>query len=175
MDISKINPQEIIDKLGLVPLPFEGGHFARTYTAAGSFPAGALGDAYPAHPRSYCSAIYYFLTDDPDSFSAMHLLPTDEIYHFYLGDPVEMLLIDKNGKDERILLGQDLFAGQQVQFVAPANVWQGSHLLPGGRFALLGTTMSPAYVESDYIEATREQLTRLNPRQQDLIKSLTRH
>ena len=174
MDTSQITPEMLIEKLGLQPLVFEGGQFVRSYTAPDYFPAGELGSAYPAEPRSYCSAIYFLLTDDPDSFSTMHLLPTDEIYHFYLGDPVEMLLIRENGEGERILLGQDLLNDQKVQFVAPANVWQGSHLLPGGRFALLGTTMSPAFENSDFIEGDRESLTKLCPQQKDLIKALTR-
>ena len=71
--------------------------------------------------RIFGSAIYYLLTAEPDCFSALHKLPTEEIYHFYLGDPVEMLLLYPDGRIERVILGQDLLGGQQVQFVVPTQ------------------------------------------------------
>jgi predicted cupin superfamily sugar epimerase len=94
--------RQIIEKLGLQPLPIEGGLFCQTYKSSETIPQSALPERYVGQ-RSYGTAIYYLLTDDPDSFSALHRLATDEVYHFYLGDPVEMLLLHPTGESERSL------------------------------------------------------------------------
>ena len=164
MDVS-----ELIRRLNLAPLPIEGGYFRQTWVS---------GDLVSipryASPRPAGTAIYYLLTSDPDSFSAMHRLATDEVYHFYLGDPVEMLLLPENTPGDRIILGPDLFAGQHVQYVAPRYVWQGSRVLPGGRFALLGTTMAPGFDPADFTLGNRAQLLRQFAAHADLIRALTR-
>ncbi len=114
----------------------------------------------------------------PDSFSALHRLAGDELFHFYLGEPVEMLQLDPRAGDGRVvLLGTDLAAGQRPQVVVPRGVWQGSRLRPGGALALLGTTMAPGFDFADYEDADTaalaaafpafaEQIRRLCPKQQ---------
>jgi predicted cupin superfamily sugar epimerase len=169
----ELNADLIIELLGLVPLPEEGGLFRQTYRAAEVIPAAALPPRYGA-PRRLSTAIYYLLTDDPDSFSALHRLKTDEIYHFYLGDPVEMLLLHPDGRNERVVLGQDLAAGQRVQIVVPVGSWQGSRLIRGGRYALLGTSMAPGYEKEDFELGSREALLRDYPDQAEFIWALTR-
>lgn len=163
----------LIRQLNLKPLPVEGGYFRETYRASESIPASALPPRYSA-ARSFGSAIFYLLTSEPDCFSAIHKLPTDEIYHFYLGDPVELLLLHPGGRTERVVLGHDIFAGQQVQFVVSRGVWQGSRLLPGGEFALLGTTMTPGFDPADFVAGKRDELLRAYPVHGDLIRQLTR-
>ena len=111
---------------------------------------------------------------EPDSFSALHRLPTDEVYHFYLGDPVETLLLFPDGHTERVILGQDILAGQKVQHVVPQDVWQGSRVIAGGSFALLGTTMAPGYTEPDYEGGRAGKLCARVPDQAELIRQLTR-
>jgi predicted cupin superfamily sugar epimerase len=155
--------QKLKELYGLTRLPVEGGYFAQTYRSTESSAGRPLG-----------SAIFYLLDTDPDCFSALHRLPTDEIYHFYLGDPVETLLLYPDGRTERVILGPDVFAGQRVQFVAPADVWQGSHLCEGGRCALLGTTMAPGYIDSDYTGGERADLVSQYPDEAALIRRLTR-
>ena len=168
-----LTADQIIKLLGLQPLPEEGGLFRQTYRSAEQIPAAALPPRYAA-PRRFATAIYYLLTDEPDSFSALHRLKTDEVYHFYLGDPVEMLLLHPDGNSERIVLGQDLAAGQQVQFVAPAGAWQGSRLVRGGRYALLGTTMAPGYEQQDFELGSQKELLSGYPEQAELIRALIR-
>jgi predicted cupin superfamily sugar epimerase len=164
---------QVISCLNLRPLPVEGGLFRQTYIASETIPVSALPQRYP-DSRPFGSAIYYLLTDEPDSFSELHRLPTDEIYHFYLGDPVEMLLLFPEGKGKRILLGQDLLSGQIVQQVVPAGTWQASRVLAGGRYALLGTTMAPAFMLSDYTTSNGTALELQYPDYADLIHELTR-
>lgn len=173
IDTGILAAEEVIKLLGLLPLPVEGGYYKRTYYAAELIPEAALPPRY-REPHHFGGAIFYLLNDDPDCFSAIHALPTDEVYHFYLGDPVELLLLYPQGKTTRITLGSDLVNGQQVQYVAPRGVWQGSRLLPGGRWALMGTTMAPAYEDGDYIPGDREQLAAQYPSEAALIQRLTR-
>ncbi len=164
---------EIIRHLGLEPLPDEGGLFRRCYCSTETVPGAALPCRYTSD-RPYGSAIYYLLTDDPDSFSALHRLRTDEVYHFYLGDPVSLLLVHVDGTVEERILGPDLLHGQHVQTVAPHGVWQGSRLVAGGAWALLGTTMAPGFDVADFELADRDALVAQHPEHTDKIIDLTR-
>jgi len=155
------------------PLPIEGGYFAQTYLSPDVFPPGCLPERYRGE-RPHGTAIVYLLDTDPDCFSALHRLPTDEVYHFYLGDPVRMLLLHPDGHSEKVLLGHDVLGGQRVQFTVPSGVWQGSQLAPGGEFALMGTTMAPGYADGDYEGGVRSDLLDRYPDEASLIRSLTR-
>ncbi|HZP37191.1 MAG TPA: cupin domain-containing protein [Methylomirabilota bacterium] len=156
--------------LGLVPHPVEGGFFRETYRSADLVPSDALPARYRG-PRAAATAIYYLLT--PDTVSAMHRLATDEIFHFYLGDPVEMLQLRPDGSHRVAILGPDLDAGQRPQIVVPRGVWQGARLVPGGRFALLGTTVAPGFDYADYETGERAALLAGHPHARDLIIALT--
>jgi len=81
----------------------------------------------------------------PESWSALHRLTHDEVFHYYLGDPCELVVATLDGSLQIVELGHDLLRGQQVQFVVPAGAWQGMKLAPGGMWALLGTTMAPGF------------------------------
>src|SRR5262245_63405894 len=133
--------EDVIELLRLQSHPVEGGYFRETYRSGETLPAIVLprqrGD------RSISTAIYYLLT--PETVSALHRLPGDEVFHFYLGDPVRMLQLWPDGSTRELLLGSDLRQGHHLQTVVPARVWQGSVLEPGGRFALLGATMAPGF------------------------------
>jgi len=168
-----LTPDQLIKIFNLEPLPIEGGQFFQTYVSAETITHDRLPDRYPVD-KPFGTAIVYLLTADPDSFSALHKLPTDEVYHFYLGDPVELLQLHPDGSSERIILGQDLLGGQKVQHVVPRDVWQGSHLLPGGQFALLGTTMAPGYTDEDYVGGDPDELITAYPNRETLIEQLTR-
>ncbi len=166
-----ITAQQIIDALRLQPHPKEGGYYVESYRSLESIPRGTLPDRYTGD-RSFGTAIYYLLT--PDSFSAMHRLPTDEIFHFYLGDPVEMLQLWPDGTARAIILGSDILDGMRPQLVVPAGVWQGARLRGGGRFALLGTTMAPGFDYADYETGERDTLLRLYSNFEEIIRALTR-
>jgi predicted cupin superfamily sugar epimerase len=168
-----VTAEQIIRHFDLRPLAGEGGMFRQTYLATERIPHQALPSRY-SHDKPLGTAIVYLLTDAFDSFSEMHTLPTDEVYHFYRGDPVDMLLLHPDGRGERVQLGPDFLNGQHVQFVVPRGVWQGSRLAPGGRWALLGTTMAPGYTDSDYVGSTRAKLFEKYPRFAPEIAHLTR-
>ena len=105
----------------------------------------------------------------------MHVLDSDEIFHFYLGDPVEMLQLHPDGRSAVFTLGPDLEAGQHVQLVVPAGVWQGTRLIGNGDFALLGCTVVPGFNFADYHNASYAELAAKWPEQQERIKALTRN
>jgi predicted cupin superfamily sugar epimerase len=163
--------QELIAALDLKPLAVEGGFFRETYRSDLHIPAATLAPRYPAE-RSAATAIYYLLA--PETFSAMHRLPGDEVYHFYLGDPVELLLLDPTiGRGTLLTLGPDIGAGQTPQAVVPRGVWQGSTLQAGGKVALLGTTMAPGFDFADYEAGDRDSLSFSFPAFADRIRRLT--
>lgn len=166
-----LTAKQVIELLQLEPLPVEGGYYRQTYLAADSVSQTALGARYSGS-KPFSSAIYYLLQSN--DFSALHKLSTDEVYHFYLGDPVEMLLLYPDGASNVVMLGQNIEAGQSVQVVVPHGVWQGSHLLKGGQWALMGTTMAPAFDSSDFQLGEREALSRKYPERVVLIRALTR-
>jgi predicted cupin superfamily sugar epimerase len=135
-----ITAQEIIALLGLQPHPKEGGYFRETYRAAEAVPAAALDPRYGGG-RAHSTAIYYLLT--PGTYSALHRVASDEVYHFYLGDPIEML---------------------QLAPGAP-----GAH----HGFALLGATVAPGFDYADYEHGARAALIAAWPDFRAQIAALT--
>lgn len=151
--------QQLIDLLGLQPLPGEGGMSAQTYISRQETGGRAIG-----------TAIYYLLSGQ--AFSHLHRLEGDEMYHFYLGDPVRLVELLPDGSEKTTILGRDLANGQKVQHLVPAGHWQGSHLLQGG-FALLGTTMWPGYTQECYEHGDCLHLTEQYPQAAEDIRRLT--
>jgi predicted cupin superfamily sugar epimerase len=166
-----LTAEEVIRRLELVPHPCEGGFFRETYRAPLTIPGGALPRDYSGD-RCASTAIYFLLT--PETFSEMHRLPTDEVFHFYLGDTVEMLQLHPGGTGEIARLGTDLQAGERPQVLAPGGTWQGSRLSPGGNWALLGTTVAPGFEFADYTSGRRGELIAAYPEFAQLITALTR-
>jgi len=161
---------ELKKLLNLQTLPHEGGFFHETYRSALAIPQHVVGEAYPG-PRSASTAIYYLLTNT--CISRMHRLPGDELFHFYLGDPVEMLQLHPDGSHQRITIGQDIAAGMRPQVVVPGGVWQGARVINGGRFALLGATMAPGFEFDDYEHGDRAALSKQYPEVAEQIRGLT--
>jgi len=158
---------EVKELLGLVPHPREGGWYVRTYEAAEH----VLLDRYGAGRRTG-TAIYCLL--EPGTFSEMHRLASDEVFHFYLGDTVEMLQLLPGGGGRVVALGVDLVRGERPQVLVERGVWQGSRLREGGRWALLGCSVSPGFEFEDYEAGSREVLCAEWPGFAELIAALTR-
>lgn len=156
---------EIKELLQLEPHPREGGWFRRSYTSE-------LRCEAPHGNRAIGSAIYYLL--EAGIFSEMHVLESDEMFHFYLGDPVEMLQLYPDGRSSVIRLGSNLAAGEQVQVLVPAGVWQGTRLIGQGKVALLGCTVSPGFDYADYRGGSYAELASRWPEERDRIRGLTR-
>ncbi len=155
-----MSADEIIRYLQLEPHPKEGGFFRETYRSAERHDA----------DHAVSTAIYYLLT--PGTKSALHRLRSDEIFHFYLGGPVQMLQLLPDGTGRTITLGPRVLEGQQLQVLAPQGVWQGSYLLEGA-FALLGCTVAPGFEYGDYEHGERASLQAQYPEYTELIERLT--
>ena len=162
---------DIKKSLGLVPHPREGGWYIRTYESPEMVDSYAFPDGRYAGPRRTGTAIYYLL--EPNTFSEMHRLRSDEIFHFYAGDPVEMLQLLPEGTGKVVRLGAKLDRGERPHVVVPRDVWQGSRLAPGGRWALLGCTVSPGFEFEDYEPGDRTRLLALWPDFAGMIRALT--
>jgi len=160
-----MNADEIKKLLKLTPHPVEGGWFRRTYASEGTVEL-ARG------VRHQGTAIFYLL--EPGTFSEMHVLDSDEIFHFYLGDAVEMLQLLPDGRSAVVTLGPDLAAGELVQVVVPAGVWQGTRLKRDGQVALLGCTVTPGFDFADYRGGSYAELAEKWPQEAERIKGLTR-
>jgi predicted cupin superfamily sugar epimerase len=158
--------------LGLTPHPREGGWYVRTWEAGERLAADAFADGRYAGPRRSSTAIYYLL--EPDTFSELHVLQSDEVFHHYLGGTVEMLQLHPDGRSEVVLLGKDLLAGERPQVVVQRGVWQGSRLLADEGFALLGCTVSPGFEFEDYASVGAGELIARWPEQAERIRRLTR-
>jgi uncharacterized protein len=163
--------EELKSLLNLTPLSFEGGYYSETYRSDDILAAESLPARYGG-PRTAATAIYYQL--EPGTFSELHRVASDEIFHFYLGDPVEMVQLWPDGSWRQVMIGTDLERGMRPQVVVPHGVWQGSRLAPGGKFALLGCTVSPGFEYADYESGSRQELVRQYPEARDLIVALTR-
>lgn len=163
---------EVKERLGLQPLSREGGWFVRSWESPELIAAEAFSDSRYAAARRTSTAIYYLL--EPDTFSEMHLLQSDEIFHHYLGGAVEMLQLWPDGSSRRVVIGKDLVRGESLQVAVPRGVWQGSRLQVEEGWALLGCTVSPGFEYEDYADAGFEELGARWPEERELIAKLTR-
>lgn len=163
---------EVKKMLGLIPHPCEGGSYLRTYESGERLSASCFANARYGGPRHTGTAIYYLL--EPGNFSEMHRLKSDEIFHFYAGDAVEMLQLRTGGDGEVIRIGNRLERGERPQVVVPRDVWQGSRLVAGGKWALLGCSVSPGFESEDYEPGARASLNAGWPAFSGLIAELTR-
>ena len=156
--MEKSGAATIVDTLGLKPHP-EGGFFSETYRH----------DRKIAD-RALCTAIYYLIT--AESPSRMHRVASDEIWHFYRGDALEMLQLGK--RETRVIdIGADVEAGERPQVFVPAGVWQGARVKPGGNYALVGATVSPGFDYDDFELGRRDELVAGYPERAALIEALT--
>ena len=144
--------EEIIQALEMIPLEGEGGMWKMMFRSDEPVPEGF----FPGRegPHVAYGSILYLLTGD--SFSRMHRLPTDEIWHFYMGAACETTVLCPDGSGYTIRLGQDLLNGETVTAVVPRGCWQGTRIAGDGEWALLGTTMAPGYEDCDYEDGTQE-------------------
>jgi predicted cupin superfamily sugar epimerase len=145
--------------LDLRPHP-EGGFFAETYRSAKT-----------AGERSLSTAIYFLVT--AESPSRMHRVASDEIWHFYCGDPLEMLQLEPDGSARTIRIGSRVADGERPQVQVAAGVWQGVRVASGGRYALVGATVTPGFDFADFEMGGRAELLRDYPGSGAMILELT--
>jgi predicted cupin superfamily sugar epimerase len=142
----------VVEALGLAPHP-EGGFYRETY-------------------RSSSTEIYFLLP--AGEFSAFHRLrASDEIWHHYAGDPVELHTIGPDGGLRVTILGPDLERGERPQAIVQAGTLQAASVR-GRRFALCGCTVTPAFEFADFELPTRDELMAAFPEHESVIRQRTR-
>lgn len=158
-----MTPEDLVAHYGLEPIPREGGRFRRTWAGP---------ERSDGRPEG--TAIVALLTAEPGDYSALHRLPSDEVWHFYLGDPLEVLLLAPDGSSRTVLLGPDVLGGQWVQYTMPAGTWMGARVLAGGAWSLFGCTMAPGFTYEGYEHGDARELAVRYPARAALIAELGR-
>lgn len=164
----------LIELFKMQKIPDEGCWFVQTYRSAETIQPGALPPRYgTAHPTG--TAIYALETRE--NFSALHRLETDEVYHWYAGSALEMLLLHPDGHGETLILGPNVFRGERPQIVIPHGVWQGSRPVESAgpdAYTFFGTTVSPGFEYGDFRLGNRAELLKAFPSCAAQISALTR-
>ncbi|MFM7080226.1 MAG: cupin domain-containing protein [Bacteroidota bacterium] len=156
------SPEELIKKLQLDAHP-EGGWYRETYRSKQCF----TGDGIFPEGRSHCTSIYFLIS--ASSFSALHRIKSDETWHFYDGDPLEIVEIDKHGRLIQTVLGNGVY-----QYTVPAGNWFGSRVYANGHWSLTGCTVSPGFDFKDFEMADRNTLLNSFPNHSTVIQQFTR-
>jgi hypothetical protein len=164
--------EAIIAHYNLQRLPIEGVLFTQLYRSAELVDAVHRPERYRGE-KPYGTVALALFTADGDSFSSMHRLQTDEVWHFYLGDALEILLLYPDGRSEHVTLGQNIFDGQKLVHVVPHGVWMGARVRAGGEWSLIGNTMAPGFTSSDFEAGGRDELLTQYPHERDMILALT--
>jgi uncharacterized protein len=159
-----------IEKLGLMAHP-EGGYYRETYRGGLTIAREALPPQFTGS-RPVATAIYFLL--EGENFSAFHRLRSDELWHFYLGGPVVVHIIEKDGSYSEILLGSNPDRGEVLQAVVKAGCWFASRVRNPRSFALTGCTVAPGFDYEDFELGKKSDLLKLYPQHKNLIEQLTR-
>ena len=159
-----------IKKLQLTP-HIEGGAFREVYRSSLAIPAPSLPILFQGD-RNICTSIYFLL--QKGQFSAFHRIASDELWHFYFGDPLLIHEIGHGGALITHRLGSDPEAGEVFQTIIKAGSWFASLPDAMGEYALVGCTVSPGFDFADLEMAGQETLSRQYPEHAKLISGLTR-
>lgn len=162
--------QTWIEHLGLQQ-HIEGGWYREVYRSALSFQDDHLSASFDG-PRSACTHIYFLL--EQGNFSAFHRIRSDELWHFYDGDPIIVYEINETGGLEEHLLGSDPNKSQSPFCIIRAGSWFASRVAGDGDYGLVGCSVSPGFDFTDFELATRSDLTRQFPQHVELIQALCR-
>jgi predicted cupin superfamily sugar epimerase len=164
----------LVGGLGLSPHP-EGGFYRETYRAPLSLARDALGPDF-AGARAASTAIYFLVP--VGTFSALHRIRSDEVWHFHVGAPLTISSLSVDGARTDARLGLDLANGEAPQVVVPAGAWFGARIEARdegkGDYALVSCTVAPGFDFADFELGAREDLLRAFPQHRALVESLTR-
>ena len=157
-----------IEKLKLLPHP-EGGYYKEVYRDLGVVKQDALASEFSGD-RNLSTAIYYLL--EKGDFSCFHRIKSDELWHFYSGDSVNIYYLDKE-KLHTLKLGLNIEKGESPLCAVPKNTWFAAELQEDSEFAIMGCTVAPGFDFTDFEKATKDDLEHFAGNHQELIKRLT--
>jgi hypothetical protein len=162
--------QQLVSRYQLRAHP-EGGWYKETYRSGEILAQNVLPERFSGE-RTFSTAIYFLL--DQGNFSAFHRIKSDECWHFYYGDPLQVFVLQHDGSLQIIELGNDIAAGQVFQFVVPANCWFASRPAPSSAYSFVGCTVAPGFDFADFELAEAGQLAREFPVHSAIIHELCR-
>ncbi len=161
---------EIIQRLNLIPHP-EGGYYREVYRSEHKIYQDSL-ENYSLDKKPYRNAftlIYYFLIEK--QFSVFHKLKSEEIWHFYLGSPIQLHVLDEAKKNyTTVILGNDFV----YQFVIQKNVWFAAEVVDKNSFSLVGCTVSPGFEFEDFEIGKKDELLKIFPEYKNIIEKFTK-
>jgi predicted cupin superfamily sugar epimerase len=155
--VSRLSPAEIRSLLELEPHP-TCGFVHETFRSPAEIPASALPGFDGARGRG--SVLYFLVT--PEAQMALHRIKPEQMYHHYLGDPIEVLMLAPDGPGRVEVVGS-LADGHRPQLLIPGDTWHVSRLLRGGEYALLATTEWPAVEPPDVSVGDPGELAKTYP------------
>lgn len=162
--------ETLVKELDLLPHP-EGGYYKETYRSEGKITQSCLTSDFKGD-RNLATGIYFLI--EMGNFSALHKIKSDETWHFYYGDALEVIEIDEQGILTVTKIGSSLLKGETFQYTVKANTWFGSRVYGSGNFSLVGCTVYPGFDFNDFELANRQDLIQLFPQHRQLISELTR-
>jgi uncharacterized protein len=165
-----LSPAEIIRLLDLRPHP-TCGFTNETYRSTVQIPAADLPAGYDG-PRTLGGFLYFMVTDQ--ARIRLHRIRSDQMYHHYSGDPLEVLLLYPNGKSEVRVVGNDLTAGMRPQLLVPGGTFHAGRVRPGGSYSLLGTSVWLRAEPYDVEMGNIEKLSAEFPQAQEEIHSFAK-
>jgi predicted cupin superfamily sugar epimerase len=165
-----MNVGSLVKELDLLPHP-EGGYYKETYRSEGKITQACLSPDFFGD-RNMATGIYFLI--EKGNFSALHKIKSDETWHFYYGDALEVIEINEQGILTITKIGSHLLQGQTFQYTVKANTWFGSRVSANGNFSLVGCTVYPGFDFNDFELAKRDDLIKLFPKHQTIITELTR-
>jgi uncharacterized protein len=168
--VTRPTAEEVKATLGLEPHP-TCGFVAETYRSPLKIPADALPKVYEGN-RPYGSALYFLV--DPDAQIVMHRIRSDQLYHHYFGDPLEVLMLYPDGTGAVEVVGDDLAAGERPQLFVPGDTFHTSRLASGATgYALLASTEWPGVEPPDVEHGDIEELVAAYPDFREQIRRFT--
>jgi predicted cupin superfamily sugar epimerase len=165
-----ITVETLVKELDLLPHP-EGGYYKETYRSEEKIPQSYLSPNFNGD-RNMATGIYFLI--EKGNFSALHKIKSDETWHFYYGDALEVIEIDATGNLNITKIGSTILKGETFQYTVKANTWFGSRVGENGIFSLVGCTVYPGFDFNDFELANRQSLSELFPQHKKIITELTR-
>lgn len=157
---------DYITALEMLPHP-EGGFYRENYRSEIRVQFPGFEDS-----RNVATSIFFLL--EKGNFSAMHRIKSDEIWHFYDGDPLEIIEISPEGTLNSTYLGRNVTKGEKLVYCVKSGNWFGSRPAKGSQYSLVGCTVAPGFDFIDFEMPTRDFFITQFPLHKEVLTEMTR-